>query len=71
MTDLPLPAYEDPAVRVEALLRREVVHRLAGGVAAYSELQECMVRAELFSFSPLLLSFIAHLNASLFIGSCS
>jgi hypothetical protein len=43
VTDLPLPAFSDQSKRVECLLRREVVHKLAGGNAAYSELQECMV----------------------------
>ena len=43
VTEVPLPANLNPAKRVEMLLRREVVHKLAGGVAAYSELQECMV----------------------------
>ena len=43
VTELPLPAFADQTRRVEILLRREVVHKLVGGMAAYSELQECMV----------------------------
>lgn len=43
VTELPLPAHADQTKRVEIMLRREVVHKLVGGVAAYSELQECMV----------------------------
>jgi len=42
VTEMPFPAYADQAKRVECMLRREVVHKLVGGMAAYSELQECM-----------------------------
>ena len=43
VTELPFPAFQDPTKRAEAMLRREIVHKLVGGTAAYSELQECMV----------------------------
>mmetsp|Transcript_14235 Transcript_14235/g.21295 ORF Transcript_14235/g.21295 Transcript_14235/m.21295 type:complete len:1890 (-) Transcript_14235:130-5799(-) len=42
VTELPLPAYENPADRVKIMLRREVVHKLVGGPCTYSDLQETM-----------------------------
>ncbi len=43
VTEVPLPAFDNQAKRVEVMLRREVVHKLVGGLAAYSELQDCVV----------------------------
>ena len=59
VTELPFPAFQDPTKRAEAMLRREIVHKLVGGTAAYSELQECMVSEALNSF---LSTFLQYFN---------